>query len=719
MTSIDPYSLCPGGTGKKVKFCCADLVNELGQIQTMLEGGQRQACLDHIESLEKKHPDRACLVTTRALLESALGQETKAGTTLEGFLAKNPTNSVALAELALVYAAQRGAVAGIEPLQRALEQETDGISGRVVMSIGRLGEMLLMDGQVLSARGHFLLAYVLYPQDEATLQLLARFFAAPTIPLLLKNEQVLDHAPAGESWQAEFDAAVDGARLGRWWKAADVLKRVSSQAADVPVVWKNLAVLRSWLGDLSGTVAALRKYETLDVPYDDALEAEALAQLLDPAAPSDVVDELRVTFDVADLDPILESLAGDKRVATFAWQSLGIDFGDQPPPRAGYFLLDRPLPATGVGIDKGDIPRILGRLLLFGRQTDRAARIEAIVRRTELDNLRNALADLLGDKIAPSGEPEKIDEIPTAEAALSWSWRLPDDVPPAHVRTLIEEQRRDAILNVWADTPLAILDGKSPRAAAADPTLKLRAAAAVLLVEQSFVQPTTEAVFGELRAQLGLPALGPIEPKQNDPIGVPYTRMHRLDVAKLTDEDLVRQFNRALQVGARQAIRKLGLAIVDRSGLKGKIDLAAVYGHLADLEGDSDEALRFIDLARKAAEEQKQSSAMWDLDEMELRLRRGEAQEFARLLDHVQTQHIREPGVAQAVMQLLYQAGIIGPDGRPRAMPGGATVSAGGITAGVAPDAAEGGKLWTPGSPETPAPAGGQTKSGLWVPGMD
>src|SRR5688572_4326582 len=251
--TIDPYSLCPGGTGKKVKFCCADLVNELGQIQTMLEGGQRQACLDHIEALEKKMPDRACLVTTRALLESALGQEGKAGTTLEGFLEKNPTNPVALAELALVYAAQRGALAGIEPLQRALEADDEALSGRVVMSIARLGEMLLMDGQVLAARGHFMLAYTLYPQDESTLQLLARFFQAPSIPLLLKNDQTLENAPAEVAWKAEFDAAIDEARRGRWWRAADVLKRISADAQDAPVVWKNLAILRSWLADLTGT----------------------------------------------------------------------------------------------------------------------------------------------------------------------------------------------------------------------------------------------------------------------------------------------------------------------------------------------------------------------------------------------------------------------------------------------------------------------------------
>lgn len=708
--TLDPYSPCPCGTGKKIKFCCPDLIHELEQIQNMLEGGQRQACLDYIENLEKKHPNKACLITTRALLESALGNDAKAAATLEGFLTKSPTNPVALAELALVYAAQRGAVAGIESLQRSLEQDPETLTGRVVMAVARLGEMLLMEGQVLAARGHFMLAYVLFPQDEGTLQLLARFFSAPTIPLLLKNDQTLENAPAGIPWQAEFDAAVDDARHGRWWRAADKIKRISAQTGDAAVVWKNLAILRSWLADLTGAVAALRKFATLAVPYDDAVEAEALAQLIDPAAPDDVVDELKVTYEVDDLEPVLETLAGDKRATPFAWQSLGLEFGDQPPPRAAYYLLDRPLPATGVGIARQDVPKILGRVLLFGKQTDRAARIEAIVRRSDLDALRQAVTDVLGDKVKPTGEPEVVDQIPTAEAALSWSWRLPEDVPPAHVRELIEEQRRDSVLTGWTNTPLKVLDGKSPRQAAADPALKIRLAATVLLVEQSFAQPSTEGVFDVLRKELNLPAAEPIEPKPNDIVGTPYTRLHRLAVEKLSDEDLIRNFQRALQVGARLAVRRLGLTIVARPSLKGKVDLAAVYGHLADIEGPTDEGLKFLDSARHAAEEQKQSTAPWDLEELELRLRRGEPEEFGRLIQHIQENHIREPGVGQALMQLLYQAGIVDASGRPRGLPPGASPAA-------AP-AADAGKLWTPGSPESAAPAAAG-KSGLWVPGMD
>ncbi len=722
MPSIDPYSPCPCGTGKKVKFCCPDLINELNEIQSMLEAGQRQACLDYIESLEKKHPDKACLITTRALLESALGSEAKAAATLEGYLAKDPTNPVALAELAVVYAAQRGAIAGIEPLQRALDFDTDVVSGRVVMSIARLGEMLLMDGQVLAARGHFMLAYILYPQDEGTLQLLARFFGAPTIPLALKNEQSLDPAPAGAAWKVEFDKAIDDARRGRWWKAADVLKKLSTQAPNDPTLWHDLAVLRSWLADLPGTVAALRKFASLDVPYDDAVEAEALAQLIDPAAQADVIDELKATFEVTDFDKLSEILAEHKRAAAFAWQTMGLDFGDQPPPRAGYFLLDRPIPATGANITRQEIPHILGRLLLFGRQTDRAPRIEATVRRNELPRLQEALTAVVGDLAKLTGEPEKIDEIPLAEAALSWSWRLPEDVSQTHVRGLIEEQRRDAILNGWTSTPLKLLDGKTPQEAAQDPALKIRLAGALSLVEQSFAQPSTEPVFDELRAKLNLPAAGPVDAKPDDPIGVPYTRVHRIAVEKLGDEDLVRNFQRALQVVARSGVRRLATEIINRPSLKGRIDLAAVYGHLADLEGLSDEAIKYLDLAKKAAEEQKQSTAQWDLEELQLRLRRGEPAEFGRLIDHIQSQHLREPGVSQALMQLLYEAGIIGADGRPR-MPGGggggggATVNGIPVGGGMSAPAEEPGTLWTPGS-ETAAPAAGG-KSALWVPGMD
>lgn len=716
MSQIDPYSYCPCGTGKKVKFCCPDLVSELGTIQNMLDGGQRAACLDYIEGLEKKFPDRASLVTTKALLQSILGQDAKAATTLENFLAKQPQNPVALAQMALIEAAKHGPLAGIRPLQQSLENAGEFISGRIIMSVARLGEMLLMQGQLAAARGHFMLAYSLNTEDDGSLQMLARFFASPQVPLILKNEQVLMPAPDGAAWKADFDAAVEEGRRGRWWRAADKMKSLTSTSGDSPVLWRNLAILRSWLADTPGTLAALRKLASLDIPVDDAVEAEALAQLLDPAGDADVVDELRLVFDIREFDKVVETLAADRRASAFNWETAGIDLGDRPPPRVAYYLLDRELPTTGVNIARTDIPQILARLLVFGRETDREARIEAYLRRTDLEAVKQALATLCGAAIATPAEPEKVDEIPTAEASLSWSWRLPEDVAQAHVRTLIEEQRRAAVLERWPMQTSARFGGRTAQDAAADPGLQRAVAAQVLLIELSFAQATTVALFDDLRKQLNLPIPAAPDVNTAGPVGVPYSRLHRIAPATLSDEQVVVYFQRALQVGARLAVRTLGTELVGRAGLKGKVNLAEVYGHLSHLEEMNDEAIQYLDLARKAAEEQKQSTAMWDLEEMELRLRRGEPQEFARLMDHVQQNHLREPGVAQALMQILYAAGIVGPDGRPTAGPGAASAESGLVMPGASAGGGDSGKLWTPDAGAPAAPSGGATKSGLWVP---
>ena len=72
---------------------------------------------------------------------------------------------------------------------------------------------------------------------------------------------------------------------------------------------------------------------------------------------------------------------------------------------------------------------------------------------------------------------------------------------------------------------------------------------------------------------------------------------------------------------------------------------------------------------------------------------------------------VREPGVAQALFQILSEAGIIGPDGRPTAA---AERDAPGIVVPGAA-AAEPGKIWTPGSDQP----GGAKKSALWTPDMD
>jgi hypothetical protein len=77
------------------------------------------------------------------------------------------------------------------------------------------------------------------------------------------------------------------------------------------------------------------------------------------------------------------------------------------------------------------------------------------------------------------------------------------------------------------------------------------------------------------------------------------------------------------------------------------------------------------------------------------------------MIQHLQTQHGREPGVMERLLQVLYDAGLVDEHGRPiqrqRAEPAGLVVPGA---------AAEPSKLWTPGGE-----AASGKKATLWTPG--
>ena len=137
---IDPYSPCPGGTGKKIKFCCSDLHAELDKIQRMLEGEQRAACLEHIERSKANTPDRACLLSIKAMLEAQLGNETKAED--DGHASREVSRQPGCPGRAGHASRQpRATVAAVNLLQDALEKCTEQIPPALYDAIGLVAQV--------------------------------------------------------------------------------------------------------------------------------------------------------------------------------------------------------------------------------------------------------------------------------------------------------------------------------------------------------------------------------------------------------------------------------------------------------------------------------------------------------------------------------------------------------------------------------------------------
>ena len=705
--AIDPYSPCPGGKDKKIKFCCPDLLGEWDKIHRMLAGDQHHACLEYIAKLEERFPNRACLLATKAMLQTGLGETEGARESVSKILEAEPENPVALAERALLSIAGDGAQAGVEPLQRAIAASKNQMAANVFEALGALAGALTSEGHWTAALAHASMLIQIRSDHKAAYEILVGVSSSPAVPLPLKDvRRDLDSGPVDPALQQEFQAALEAANRFCWLEAAQRLTRLAERAPQSPAVWRNLGRLRSYLADEAGAAAAFRRCARLDVPLDDAVEAEALAQLLEPATDVERVDLVFLEYPINDMEQLELRLSSSRYAQRLDPDEAVWDDPEQPPPRAALWLLDRPMPASGVDLAMDDVPEAVCQLFLFGRETDRAARLNLAVYRDQLDSARARIAEIAGDALGPHGAEEVIGSTSRLQRAMNASWRLPPDTPPEHLRQLSKQRLRKAFFDVWPKTPNAAAGGRTPEEAAADPAMRVSLLAALLILELSTQDFSID--FDEMRSRLGLPLPAEIDPTETTAGATPLAYLHRLAVAKLSDEDLTAVYRECMLTNARRALRKLAQEAVSRPSLQG-IDKSQAYGVLASFAETLDEAIECVDQARKAAEAAGKSSAPWDLEELMLRLVHGDGAGAERLLHHIQTAHGNEPGVRQRLVQLLYQAGLIDEQGRavqPAEEPAGIVVPGGSTEAA--------GKLWTPGG-ET----GEGKKSALWTPGMD
>ena len=718
--AIDAYSPCPGGSDKKIKFCgCKEIVHDLDRITRMLEGEQRKAALDDVDKLLQKNPDRACLLAIKGSVQMQLGEIEAAKSTVGSFVVHHQKNPVALAQSALLEASERNYDKAVVALQRALEFVDKTIPTVVYEAIGVVGQALLASGNVLGARSHLLLQAMLGgEQDTRATRLLMRLHMAQEIPLMFKQDFQFGDCPTDVDWREAFETAMSFANHGAWLAAVEKLEVLSKQHPNEAAIFRNVAILRSWLGDKEAIILAWRRYGSLDnVPLDDAVEAEALAQLLDPDSVKDKVDVLNIPYPVNDPEKLAELLASDRRVSRMPIDpsELAAD-GDEPPPKAAFWLLDRPMPTSGDGIKRDDVPIVLAEMYQFGKQTDREARIELVIEKSNgFDEKQSALKGLLGDLVGqPEGE-EVTDQVDALSSALTWNWRFPPDTPPATRTQLISEQQREVLLNKWPEQALSVLSGRRPNEVTGDQAYRVRLLAAILLLELGVnAQDLPKVDLNELRRKLELPTSDEVDPADVDVSRVPLIRLTRLAAEKLSDEDLVDCYSRAGRLGAVQALGRLAREVVARESLDEEVDKTEAYEILSRLTEDDQQAIEHIQTARELAVKNGQSPAPFLLTELSLRLERGIEEECHELLTLIQSRHIREPGIGQSLYEMLARFGLIRPDGAPAGAPSEAEPSL--VTTGD--ESPEAGKIWTPDGASEQA-AGEEGKSKLWVPGMD
>jgi hypothetical protein len=570
-------------------------------------------------------------------------------------------------------------------------------------------------------------------KDRNAVMNLLELEASGQIPLAIHGMTGLVSAPADSPLKAaavaEFNAALKQADLGCWRLAATKFEALAKKETSEPAIWRNIGVCKLRCLDNAGALAAMRRYASLpSVPRDDAVEAEALAQFLREPSDVDTIPELTISYAVNDPQALREQLLSSKRVQNVPFDPAQFREANEPPPMAVFLVFDREIPATAANLTRDNVPKVLGEALLYGKETDRPARAEfTTIKAADFDSKVKHFLEVLGPLAGEKLGDEETGRISAVSAALSINWRFPDETPPDLRKRLMQEQRTLALLSIWPNLPMGVLEGKSPRQAVADTLGQIRVQAIIL--QMDLAEPVENPDYNKLRRSLGLPTLETIDPAGVRVELLSPAKQTRLDFAKATDNQLVAVYRRAVVTAAPRLLRKIGQEIVSRPDLDKNqdIDKAEVYDLLARMAVDANEAVGFLVKAQEIAKAKGRSPARYLLAELPYRLQRGEELESRRVMNLLTTRHAKEPGVQEALLNLLAQLGLVRVDpatGRPIIMmPSGgvpgAAPSALGVgqpapTASAAPSPA----LWTP-DQMAAGPAASEGKSKLWIPGME
>ncbi|MCM2374800.1 tetratricopeptide repeat protein [Aporhodopirellula aestuarii] len=717
--SIDTYAICPCGSGKKIKFCkCKDSVHELDRVLTMVEGGQLVPALDRLAAILDQHPDAAWALAIRGRLLMDLREYDSLKENAERFTRLQPSNPLALTQSAAAAMFAQDLGKATELMLEALTESGQNVDSFVLDVASLLAYGLAGNGILLTARIYATLAFVSegYEGSNMAANVLQQINRDPAVNHLAKFMPELIPRPEGVDWAERYDEAALMLANNKIVLAENKFESLQRTAPLQPAVLSGLLTCAVWRGDYKKQIELLNKLSQCeDLSADDRARYLATSFVVGPESDAISVEKRTLMADVDSIEETMMSLSAHPRFAELPPDFLQQLKGDNEiGPRAAYQLLDRDPPSEeGVPSDLNSVPESIALVTVFGRETDRPARVEVIGITAQHEQTAR---ELLG--LALPGrhfESDREGWLPINYIAMIQPGGL-KITDPSQFESLQQNLFVERAATKLAETPVPLLGNASLKDTAGDDSMWLARAALLRYLEG---EDGLVARDGTLIARLyeigGRPTPESIAATGDEVENIPAYDLNRVDPAGLDVENLVYLIQRAQQISAttigRRASRQLLETELPTEGELAGAKLLA-YSFLMQSAASSDEAIENLEAAKAYAESHSFSTASLLLAELPLRLRRGEPEKFQDCVQTIARNHGKDPEVMGRLQQLLVQFGLIRPDGSPvQSRP-------------AAPAASDGGGLWTPdgGGGGAPAPAGesgGAAPSKLWVPGMD
>ncbi|QDV28870.1 SEC-C motif protein [Planctopirus ephydatiae] len=716
--AVDLYQPCPCGSGKKLKFCCAPISDEMSRVDRLIADGQLRPALTALEALDRKvTPDtssHAWIVTTTSTVHLQMERPDLARDLLKKLLETHTDNDYAFC----LYAMASLATDSYEPSRKIIQKAFFRCTRKYPamcshLAIG-IATVMMSRNAWMATREAMSLALRFAAEDERQdvfLRLL-QVDNNPQIPWPLRGAHHLPEFTGSEEHEKEFKKGQKFVQIGCFEAAADTFAALARQLPDAPTVAHAAALCRAWDGNEAEAAAGFHQAARLYTDRSKAVECETLAQLLQISASSDEPNLVRHEFSVSSVSRLLTAFDQHDRL-----NREERDFSRLPvAPVAVYQIYDRSLKdlVLGEGLPAPDqLPASLGEVHIFDAAPDGSAQALAGLvayagneMETAIALLKEAAGDLLGDT---SETNQPIAGVPEQWIELQRQHYFPSRLTPSQIRELEDQLFNWKLNEKWAKTPAAGLAGKSPEEAAKDPAMNIAVTAAIFVLDSFAAQVRKLLDIRKIFQQLQVEPLPLLEVTPETPLAnLSVIDFQRLPVSQLSDEQLKLAFNRALLIQHPQFLYDVEIEITRRPEPLDKVDKVKLYRSLGEMEllrNNFQGALHWIGEERKLPAPQGTTEFSFtlqhDMYELNLRAMAPEVTGYDELIQKFVNYYL--PKLPQ-LLEFLESVSAISR----KPLPG---ISASGIVTQT--DTTTPGGLWTPDQPQTTASSGG----GLWLPG--
>jgi tetratricopeptide (TPR) repeat protein len=711
--AVDLYSICPCGSGKKIKFCkCKDSVHEVEDVFRLIEGGQVVPALDRMSAVLDKDPEAAWVLAIRGRLLMDLREYDSLADNAERFIRLQPSNPLALTQRAAAKLFGGDLEAATEGVLEALTESGKDVDSFVLDVASVLAYSLSQAGVYLTSRVYATLGMVAtgYEGGSTSLQVLRAINSSPRVNGFLKQVPEPHARPDGVDWAERYDEAATLLQSNKVLAAQSKFESLQRIAANQPAVLGGLLTCAIWLGDSIKQAELLEKLSRCEsLTQEERIRYLATAITVDPKMPLVSVPALQMTAEIEKVDEVQMAMAAASRFVALPAEYLSrLQLEDEVPPRAAYQIADRDVPESETAIPPAaSVPEVLATVVVFGKQTDRAARLEVLdVRADQADVVKNAL-QAISDNLVWKQEESPSYPLPLIAEPSLIALRIKAN--PMEVQAMQDELFRVRVPKNITNVGLPILKGKSLEQTKGDASLVLERSAVVRLIEQyDSITAREPSIMDDVYSIAGLDKPPMIRPTAEQIEVIENVDLIRIDPQGLDVESMVYLLRRAQQVSATPATLRLAEAVLATEIPAGDEE-AKIVAYMAAIQTvrDPKRALALIDEAKAFAETHSIDHPPLYFTDMSLRLATGDPEGFQNAVGLISTRYRNQPEIMAQLQQMLINYGLIRPDGRPRTQPGAAV-----------PSEASPSGLWTPdqGSPSAGSSSGGGK---IILPGMD